>query len=348
MPVIFEEHRPEHYVTRATTVDADPNADCPLWKKFLLRIMGGDQDMVDYLQRVCGYCLTGSTEEHAMFFGWGTGANGKSTFSDVLIGIFGTGSSGYAAVAPISTFLASNTEQHPTDLAMLQGVRLVIAQETEQGRSWATSKLKMMTGGDRITARFMRQDFFTYVPRFKIMILGNHKPMLGNVDEAIRRRLHLIPFTVTIPENERDPMLGEKLKAEGPAILWWMMQGCEQWDEEKGLGPPAKVPRRDDAVFRHRGQCRQLDRRPLHPRSRWLRYPQGPVRLLEVMVRGQRRTRPRPKQATRQGARCPARTHAQGQQDRTGRLGRRPPTQARRPSQDRRRRSHPSRRCAAP
>ena len=240
MPIIFSEHRPEDYCTKATTIDADKNADCPLWKQFLHRVMAGDQSMVDYLQRVCGYCLTGFTEEHAMFFCWGTGANGKSTFSSVLLGIFGTGPSGYAAVAPISTFLASNTEQHPTDLAMLQSVRLVIAQETEQGRSSATSKLKMMTGGDLITARFMRQNFFTYTPRFKIMILGNHKPILHNVDEAIRRRMHLIPFVVTIREPERDLRLAKKLEAEYPAILWWMMRGAEQWDE-KGLAPPAKV-----------------------------------------------------------------------------------------------------------
>ena len=207
MPIVFEEHRPEHYLTKAITVDADETADCPMWKKFLLRIMGGDKEMVAYLQRVCGYCLTGFTEEHAMFFAHGGGANGKSTFASVLLGIFGTGFSGYAAVAPISTFLASNTDQHPTDLAMLQGVRLVIAQETEQGRSWATGKLKMMTGGDPITARFMRQDFFTYIPRFKIMVMGNHKPQFHNVDEAIKRRLHLIPFNVTIPEAERDPLM---------------------------------------------------------------------------------------------------------------------------------------------
>jgi putative DNA primase/helicase len=110
MPIVFEEPSPEHYLTKSTTVDADETADCPLWKAFVLRAMGGDQEMVDYLQRACGYCLTGFTEEHAMFFGWGTGANGKSTFADVLLGIFGTGPSGYAAVAPISTFLASNTE----------------------------------------------------------------------------------------------------------------------------------------------------------------------------------------------------------------------------------------------
>ena len=238
--VLVREHRKEDYCTKATTVGADFDADCPLWRAFLLRIMGDDQPMVDYLQRVCGYMLTGLVSEHALFFGHGAGANGKSTFSSVLLGILGTGPSGYAAVAPISTFTASQHEQHPTDLAMLQGVRCVIAYETEEGRSWDISKIKMMTGGDPITARFMRQDFFTYAPRFKILILGNHKPVLHNVDEATRRRFHLIPFTVTIPEAERDPKLPEKLRAEYPAILAWMIQGCEEW-QRSGLAPPSTV-----------------------------------------------------------------------------------------------------------
>jgi P4 family phage/plasmid primase-like protien len=236
----LREQRQEDYCTKATTVDADLECDCPLWKAFLLRIMDDDQAMVDYLQRVCGYCLTGLVTEHVMFFCYGTGANGKSTFANVLLGILGTGPSGYAAVAPISTFLASQTEQHPTDLAMLQGVRCVIAHETEQGRAWATSKIKMMTGGDLITARFMRQDFFTYSPQFKILILGNHKPTLHNVDEAMRRRLHLIPFIVTIPKAERDPKLAEKLNAEYPQILGWMARGCTVW-QRIGLTPPTKV-----------------------------------------------------------------------------------------------------------
>jgi putative DNA primase/helicase len=233
-------HRREDFCTRSGTVNPDQNALCPSWEAFLLRIMGNDQAMVDYLQRICGYMLTGLVREHVIFFGYGTGANGKSTFADVLLGILGTGPTGYAAVAPISTFTASMTDQHPTDLAMLRGVRCVIAYETEQGRTWAIAKLKMMTGGDVIPARFMRQDFFTYKPQFKVMILGNHKPVLNNVDEATKRRFHLIPFTVTIPEAERDPRLGEKLKAEYPAILHWMIQGTAAW-QQQGLNPPPAV-----------------------------------------------------------------------------------------------------------
>lgn len=240
MMVRLREQRPEDYCTKATTVNPDLNADCPLWRVFLLRIMGGDEDMVDYLQRICGYCCTGVTDEHVLFFLHGTGANGKSTFAGVLLGILGIGPSGYAAVAPIDTFLAANTDQHPTDMAMMRGARLVVAHETEEHRAWAIAKIKRLTGGDPISARFMRQDFFTYVPQFKVMILGNHKPSLNSIDEATRRRFHLIPFAVTIPEDQRDHELVEKLKAEYPAILGWMLRGCEMW-RSIGLAPPANV-----------------------------------------------------------------------------------------------------------
>jgi putative DNA primase/helicase len=240
--------RREDYFTKSTTIKAAHTPDCPVWLAFLDRIMGDDQAMVDYLQRVCGYCLTGEVTEHVLFFAHGTGANGKSTFADVLLGILGTGFSGYAAVAPMSTFTASRHEQHPTDLAMLRGMRLVVAHETEEGRSWAISKLKMMTGGDLITARFMRGDFFTYTPQFKILILGNHKPALHGVDAATRRRFHLIPFEVTIPPEERDRELPAKLRAEYSQILCWMILGCLRW-QEQGLNPPARVLAATDEYF---------------------------------------------------------------------------------------------------
>jgi putative DNA primase/helicase len=242
------EHHKEDYCTKTTTVNADFNANCPLWKRFLLRIMANDQEMVDYLQRLCGYCLTGLVEEHTVVFFHGKGRNGKTTLADVLLGILGTGPTGYAAVSPISTFVASQTDQHPTDLAMLQSKRLTIANETERGRAWATSKIKMMTGGDLISARFMRQDFFTYSPQFKVIILGNNKPVFHNVDVAMRERMHLVPFNVVIPKAERDKQLPEKLKAEYPAILAWMVRGYEQW-RAKGLAPPQKVVDATETYF---------------------------------------------------------------------------------------------------
>lgn len=120
------------------------------------------------------------------------------------------------------------------------GARLVTAVETEEGRRWAESKIKSLTGGDQISARFMRQDFFEFTPVFKLVIAGNHKPGLRSVDEAIRRRFHLVPFSVTIPPDARDKDLAEKLKAEWPGILQWMIEGCLKWQAE-GLKPPQTV-----------------------------------------------------------------------------------------------------------
>ena len=171
-----------------------------------------------------------------MFFLWGRGANGKGTFVNACAGILGD----YHRTAPIETFTATFSDRHPTDLAGLRGARLVTATETEEGRRWAEAKIKTLTGGDQISARFMRQDFFDYLPQFKLWIAGNHKPGLRSVDEAIRRRFNLIPFTVTIPAEERDLELGDKLKAEWRGILQWMLDGCVDW-QERGLAPPEVV-----------------------------------------------------------------------------------------------------------
>ena len=172
-----------------------PQGDCPVWKEFLATVTGGDAELQSYLQRVTGYCLTGVTTEHALFFLYGTGANGKSAFANTLTAIMGD----YATVAAMDMFMATHGERHPTDMAGLRGARMVTSIETEQGSRWAESKLKALTGGDKITARFMRQDFFEFVPQFKLLVVGNHKPAIRNVDEAMRRRLHMVPFTITIP-----------------------------------------------------------------------------------------------------------------------------------------------------
>jgi putative DNA primase/helicase len=134
--------------------------------------------LIGFLQRVAGYALTDSTREHALFFVYGTGANGKSTFVNTTACV-----GEYHRVAPIETFTASNTERHTTELAGLRGARLVTAIKTEEGRRWNESKMKALTGGDAISTRFMRQDFFHYTPQFKLIIAGNHKPGLRSVDE---------------------------------------------------------------------------------------------------------------------------------------------------------------------
>lgn len=227
--------RREDYSTKCAGV-GDPGGDCPLWRKFLVEITAGDTELQAYLQRMAGYCLTGVTTEHVLFFLYGTGANGKSVFLNTLTSIWGD----YAVVAPMETFVATHGDRHPTDLAGLRGARLVTAQETEDGQRWAEAKIKALTGGDPISARFMRQDFFTYIPQFKLVIAGNHKPSLRSVDEAIRRRIHLVPFTVTIPPDKRDRELFDKLKPEWPGILQWAVDGCLEW-QRIGLAPPPAV-----------------------------------------------------------------------------------------------------------
>lgn len=229
-------HRVDDYMTKMTSVSANSACDTPIWKGFLHRIFGDDAELIGFMKRMVGYALTGTTREHALFFLYGTGANGKSTFLSAITGCAGD----YHKTSPIETFTASAAERHPTDLAGLRGARLVTAVETEEGRRWAESKIKSLTGGDRISARFMRQDFFEFTPIFKLIVAGNHKPGLRSVDEAIRRRFHLIPFAITIPPEERDQNLGELLQAEWPGILAWAIDGCIEWGE-RGLGPPAAV-----------------------------------------------------------------------------------------------------------
>ncbi|HSZ00314.1 MAG TPA: phage/plasmid primase, P4 family [Terriglobales bacterium] len=207
-----------------------------LWLDFLNRVTNRDEELQAYLRRTVGYCLTGDTREHALFFCYGTGANGKSVFTSTLAGILGD----YAKSTPVEVFTETRNEQHPCAVAALQSVRLALTQETEKSSRFAEARLKQMTGGDKLTARYMHQNFFEFSPQFKVLIAGNHRPRLSSVDEAIRRRVHLVPFAVTIPPAERDPRLTEKLKAEWPAILGWAIRGCIEWQKE-GLKPPQTV-----------------------------------------------------------------------------------------------------------
>lgn len=223
--------RPEDRITRVTAVGPTPAATCPTWLKFLDDITRSDQGLIEFLRAWFGYCLTGDTREHAILFCYGGGGNGKSVLINTLRGILGD----YSITAAMDSFAASQNDRHPTDLAMLRGARLVTASETEEGRQWAEARIKQMTGGDPITARFMRRDYFTYQPQFKLTIIGNHKPSLKNVDDAARRRFNIVPFERK-PTNP-DRQLEEKLRAEWPAILRWMIDGCLAWQKE-GLRRP--------------------------------------------------------------------------------------------------------------
>jgi putative DNA primase/helicase len=227
--------RPHHRDDLFTKVTAAaPGGDCPRWRAFIAQIVQGDAEAAAYLQRWAGYMLTGRITEHAFLFVYGPGGNGKG----VLMNTLATALGDYATTAPMETFMVSHNDRHPTDLAGLRGARLVVAQETEAGRVLAEARIKALTGGDRIAARFMRGDFFEFVPVFKLVMVGNHRPVIRNPDDAMRRRLHLLPLTFK-PEHP-DHGLADALKAELPGILAWAIQGGLVWQRD-GLGMPAIV-----------------------------------------------------------------------------------------------------------
>ena len=230
------------HITKCTAVVPTEAASCPRWLQFLDEATGGDVGLIRFLKLWCGYSLTGDTRQQALVFLYGDGGNGKSVFMNVVSGILGD----YAATAAMDTFVASQTERHLAELAMLRGARMVTASETEEGRFWAESRIKQLTGGDPITARFMRQNFFTYMPAFKLTIVGNHKPKLKHVDAALCRRLHMLPFSHR-PQTP-DRMLEQKLRDEWPSILRWMIEGCLDW-QQTGLTRPKSVSDTTDAYF---------------------------------------------------------------------------------------------------
>jgi putative DNA primase/helicase len=234
--------KPADGITRITTAAPTEATDCPQWLIFLDQATGGDKGLIRFLQQWCGYALTGDIGQHALVFIHGPGGNGKGVFLNTLTGILGD----YAATAPMDTFTVSTSDKHPTDLAMLKGARLVTASETEEDNAWAESRIKQMTGGDPITARFMRQDFFTYRPQFKLTIIGNHKPVLRNIDEAIRRRLNVVPFTHKPEAPDRN--LEAKLRQEWPTILRWMIEGCLDW-QANGLVPCDRIVAETNSYF---------------------------------------------------------------------------------------------------
>jgi P4 family phage/plasmid primase-like protien len=236
-------HDPNELMTKLTAAGPDSEAKCPAFTRFLEEATGGDVELQKYLQRMAGYCLTGSTQAEVLFFLWGPGGNGKTKFVGMLTGLLGD----YAGNAPMDMFNASHSDRHPTDLAALQGARLVSATETQAGKRWDEARIKALTGGDRVAARFMRGDFFRYTPQFKLLFMGNHKPEIRDIDAAMRRRLHLIPFTVT--PRVVDQQLSEKLEAEYPAVLAWCIEGCLEW-QRSGLRMPQSVQDMTQEYFR--------------------------------------------------------------------------------------------------
>jgi putative DNA primase/helicase len=221
--------------TKAISIPYDSSADCPKWLKFLDRVFDGDSELIAYVQRAVGYTLTGHTGEQCLFFLWGSGANGKSTFMNVVKNLLG----GYARTTTTESLMVTQHPDHSA-IARLRGARLVCASETESGHRLAESLVKQLTGGDAIAARFLYAPYFEFVPQFKIWITGNHKPSIRGGDYAIWRRIKLIPFAITIPPEERDPTLQQALMGELAGILNWAIQGCLEW-QKTGLKEPLTV-----------------------------------------------------------------------------------------------------------
>lgn len=230
-------HDPADLMTKLARVAYDSAAAAPRWAAFLEQVIP-DADVRAYFKRAIGYAATGSVTEHVLFFLFGTGANGKSTALEALREILGEGE--YAKAAQPDLLLAKKQERHTVELADLRGMRLVSTVEAGEGRAWDEVRVKWLTGGDTISARLMYGNPFSFTPTHKFLVAANHKPRVSGTDVGFWRRVHMIPWTVTIPEAARDPDLRAKLRAELPGILRWVVDGAVEW-RRTGLRPPPAV-----------------------------------------------------------------------------------------------------------
>ena len=227
---------PEHLNTKMAAVSFDPDATCPQWEQHIKLITDGDQELASYLQRACGYALTGLVDEQKFFFLWGAGQNGKNVFMETIVGMMGD----YGAVAQ-EGLLTSSGDEHPTALASLRGARLVMADETGVGKKFNDARIKMITGSAKVRARYMRQDFFEYDSTMKLWILGNNKPTVSDTSHGMWRRMQLVPFTAQIPDDRRILHYETILRAEWSGILNWCLSGLAGWMQLEGLGAPDAV-----------------------------------------------------------------------------------------------------------
>jgi putative DNA primase/helicase len=230
-------HSKADRITKLAPIKFDPDATCPQWEQFLSQIMDSRRDVIEFLQLAVGYSLTAATSEKCLFFLYGSGDNGKSVFIETLACLMGE----YWMKTPTETVMRRNSSEGvPNDVARLVNMRMVSAAEVEEGKQLNEARIKDITGGDTISARFMRAEWFDFVPVFKLWMYGNHKPVITGCDDAIWNRLRLIPFNVTIAKDKQDRNLKEKLKTELPGILNWAIRGCLRWQRE-GLGIPLDV-----------------------------------------------------------------------------------------------------------
>lgn len=229
-------HRREDLITKLAPVESAADADCPQWRAFLNRIFDANGELIAFAQRSLGYALTGVVHQHVLQVLFGAGANGKSTFLETISTMLGD----YASHAAPGLLVKRRSDSHPTELADLRGARMVSCIETAEGGAFDEERVKALTGGDRIKARKMRQDFFEFSPTHKLFLATNHRPIVRGDDNGIWRRLRLWPFTVEIPKDEQDLELKDKLLGELSGILAWCVEGCLMWQRD-GLGEPGEV-----------------------------------------------------------------------------------------------------------
>ncbi|MCC7172163.1 MAG: hypothetical protein IT459_17085 [Planctomycetes bacterium] len=230
-------HRREDYITKLTRVDYNPKATCPNWLSFLERILP-DREVRDFVQQVFGWTVVGEQREQYIVFLVGEGANGKST---LLTAIQNTIGGDYAIQAAPEVLLTRRDRGHPTELADLFGVRIAVCTEVGEGRTLDEALVKRLTGGDKVRARRMREDFWEFDPTHHLFVAANHRPIIHGTDHAIWRRIIVVPFDVTIPEAEQDLKLPQILKSERAGILTWIVEGCRLWQENGRLNPPKQV-----------------------------------------------------------------------------------------------------------
>jgi putative DNA primase/helicase len=241
----FREHRQSDHVTKVTGCDLVPDASAPMWEKFLADVFEGDAELVEWFQRFIGYTLSGHRNQHLLPILWGGGSNGKSTALGALQAMFGD----YGDTAAETLLIQKFGSEHPTQIAALQGKRFVVASESSENGRLNEERVKAITGGDKIRARRMRMDGFTFDPTHQLVLQTNHKPKVTGTDEGIWRRLRLIPFTRKFTGKERDPELLDKLKAELPGILKWAVHGWSNY-RLHGLGDTPERVKAATAEYR--------------------------------------------------------------------------------------------------
>ena len=242
---LIESAREQHITMRCSV--APQRGPCPEWLKMLAYWQGGDEDVIGFLRRYLGYAMTGDGREQCMAFFYGPAASGKGTIMRLISYLLGsvpppasTKFRSYHYEAPISTFLESRNDRHTTELAAMYQKRLITAEEPAAGARWDEAKIKWLTGGSFVTARYMRGDNFSFAMTGKIIVAANHRPRLATTDASIKRRMHVIEFEHPVPDEERDNNLDARLRAEAPQILHWLIEACLEW-QQCGLGLPEKI-----------------------------------------------------------------------------------------------------------